>query len=101
MNDKIYKIDEIKEKVIPIAKDYGIDALFLFGSYAKGTANAESDVDFRVDKGKVRGIRFASFLLSLEESLNKNIDLVTSASLDSGFLDSIKNEEIMLYVKQR
>ena len=29
MNDKIYKIDEIKEKVIPIAKDYGIDALFL------------------------------------------------------------------------
>lgn len=101
MNDKIYKIDEIKEKVIPIAKDYGIDALFLFGSYAKGTANAESDVDFRVDKGNVRGIRFASLLLSLEESLNKNIDLVTSASLDSRFLDSIKNEEIMLYVKQR
>ena len=101
MNDKIYKIDEIKEKVIPIAKDYGIDALFLFGSYAKGTANAESDVDFRVDKGKVRGIRFASFLLSLEESLNKNIDLVTSASLDSRFLDSIKGEEVMIYAKQR
>lgn len=37
----------------PSAKDYGVDALYLFGSYARGDATPESDMDFRIDKGSV------------------------------------------------
>ena len=100
MNNTIYDINEIKQIVTPVAKDYGVDSLYLFGSYAKGTATCDSDIDLRVDKGAVRGIQFASLMLSLEEALGKRIDLVTSASLDSVFLDAIKKEEIVLYAKQ-
>ena len=42
---KIYTIDEIREKVKPIAEKYGIEKVWLFGSYARGEATEESDVD--------------------------------------------------------
>ena len=53
MKEKIYTVDEIREIVIPIAKKHGVAALYLFGSYARGEATAESDVDFLLDGGKI------------------------------------------------
>jgi len=41
-------INEIKIKAEPIAKKYGVINLTLFGSYADGTANENSDADFLV-----------------------------------------------------
>ncbi len=41
-------INEIKRAVVPIACSYGVKRLYLFGSYAKGTANEKSDVDLLV-----------------------------------------------------
>ena len=43
-----YTIEEIQTKAIPIAKSYGIKKMSLFGSYARGEANDESDVVWRV-----------------------------------------------------
>ena len=45
----IYTTNEIAERVRPIAKAYGIDKVFLFGSYARGEATEDSDVDFYVE----------------------------------------------------
>lgn len=42
----IYTIDEIKRKSVPIVKEYGIDSLSLFGSYARGEAKEVSDLNF-------------------------------------------------------
>ena len=36
MNDKIYSIEEIKNRISPIAMRYGVERVYLFGSYAKG-----------------------------------------------------------------
>ena len=47
--DKVYSIEEIKSKAIPIAKKYGVKKLSLFGSYARGEANSKSDLDFIYD----------------------------------------------------
>ncbi len=99
MNKKVYSISEIKNMVEPLAREYGVESLFLFGSYAKGIADENSDVDFRIDKGDVRGIRFAGLYTDLEEVLGKNVDLVTTASLDESFKKSIAGEEILLYAK--
>ena len=35
----------IKQAVTPIARSYGVKRIYLFGSYAKGNANENSDVD--------------------------------------------------------
>ena len=46
----IYTIEEIRNKVVPYCKDYGLKRLCLFGSYAKGEATDTSDLDFIMDK---------------------------------------------------
>ena len=99
MNNKVYSINEIKDIIHPIAHKYGVDAMYLFGSYAKGIADSESDIDFRIDKGDVRGIQFAGLYSDLEEILGKPVDLVTTASLDESFRQSIAKEEILIYTK--
>lgn len=97
MNSKIYTVDEIKTKVKPIADSYGVEHIYLFGSYARGEATMESDLDFRVDKGKVRGFAFGGLINALLEAFDKNIDVVTTSSLDSEFLDRISKEEVSVY----
>ena len=42
----IYTIEEIKHIDIPIVSEYGIAKLSMFGSYARGEANENSDLDF-------------------------------------------------------
>ena len=49
-----YTIKEIKEKTVPIAEKHGISRMYLFGSYARGEATDDSDVDIFVDKGKTK-----------------------------------------------
>ena len=56
MTNKIYSISEIKDIVSPIAKKYGVENVYLFGSYARGEATPDSDLDLRIDKGKLRGL---------------------------------------------
>lgn len=49
MNDKIYTIEEIKEKVISIATNYNLKSITLFGSYARGEATKDSDIDLIIN----------------------------------------------------
>ena len=74
----IYTLDEIKEKTIPIAVKYGVSRMSLFGSYARGEATDESDVDLLINKGGIKGlIDFVDFIHDLEQSLNCNVDVIT------------------------
>ena len=52
MTDKIYTIDEIRKKVQPIAEKYKLNKVSLFGSYARGEATAESDIDLYIQASK-------------------------------------------------
>ena len=36
MSNKIYTIDEIRQIIFPIAIRYGVERMYLFGSYARG-----------------------------------------------------------------
>ena len=44
-----YTIDEISQRVMPVAKRYGLSAVYLFGSYARGEATSKSDIDLLID----------------------------------------------------
>ena len=95
-------IDSIKSVVAPIAKVYGIKKVYLFGSYAKGTANADSDVDILIEKGKPLSLLGLSGLLQdIKEALNLPVDIVTTASLKGEFREAIKGTEILIYEEQR
>ena len=95
-----YTVDEIKNIVTPIAKEYGIDSLYLFGSYSNGSASDESDIDLRIDKGKIRSLfALTGSRLALEDALRLPVDLVTSDISDKNFLRLIADEEVLLYRK--
>ena len=83
MNNDVYTIEEITRRVVPVAKKYKLAAVYLFGSYARGDATPESDVDLLIDLtgSVIRGLNFVSLCDELEESLELKIDIVTMESL--------------------
>lgn len=93
----MYSAEEIKTIIIPIAEKYGVLRIYLFESYARGDNTEDSDVDLRIDKGKVKGMQMAALLLDLEDALGKPVDLISTTSLDEQFLNSISKEEQLLY----
>ena len=81
----IYTVQEIQSRVMPVAKKYGIKAVFLFGSYAKGTATEDSDIDLLIDTSgtALRSLLSLGALYNdLEAVLEKKIDLITIRSLE-------------------
>ena len=96
--DRVYTIEEIKAIVAPIAAVHDVDRIYLFGSYARGEATAGSDIDLRVDKGRLKGLfALGALYLDLEDALGKHLDLLTTGSLERDFLQNIAKDEILLY----
>lgn len=77
----IYTIDEIADKVQPIVEAYDIDIIYLFGSYARGEATEESDIDMYVEFSNPLGLRYCSFVSDIEECLGKCVDIITKDAL--------------------
>ena len=92
-----YSVEEIKAIVAELAARYGADRIYLFGSYARGDANSDSDIDLRIDKGSIRGLQLGGLAADLEEAFGMPVDLVPTGSLDSKFLRSISDDEVLLY----
>lgn len=88
----VYKIDEIAERVRPIAERYKIPKVYLFGSYARGEATEESDVDLLVDAQNIHGFEWGGLYVDLEEALEKELDLVTL----NGLYNARDNDELSL-----
>ena len=75
MSNKIYSINEIKEKLSNLVKDTEVNKIILFGSYAKNLANENSDIDLVIDSnGKLMGFKLFSLITKIEELFNKNVD---------------------------
>ena len=92
------ELDEIRGIVSDLVGQYGLKRAYLFGSYARGEATPESDVDIRIDKGNLRGLFALSGLrLDLQKRLEREVDLLTTDSLDAKFLTRIQSEEIQIY----
>ena len=93
-----YTIDQIRRLVAPIAKHYGVEKVYLFGSYATNSATVTSDIDLRIDKGKIKGLfTLSAFMQEIENILNKSVDIVTTDSLDTTFLEQIAKDEVLIY----
>ena len=77
----VLTIKQIKERIKPIMDKHGIEEVYLFGSYARGEANSNSDVDIYCSTGDLK--TFANdidFEEELEDALGKKVDIVTIGS---------------------
>lgn len=101
VTDKVYSLNEIKAIAQPIASRYGVAALYLFGSYARGEATPASDLDFRVDReGMTDMLALGGLYSDLEEGFGKKLDVLTTQMLSPAFLNKIRPEEVLIYARQ-
>ena len=77
----VLKVEEIKQTVGNVFKNYDVNFCYLFGSYAKGKATGESDVDLLVDTS-VTGLAFYGLVEDLRNALCKKVDLLRINQLD-------------------
>ena len=73
-------IEQLRGRLTPVFEKYGVRRAVLFGSYAKGTATAKSDVDLFVDSG-LRGLKFTGFLYDIERAAGVRTDVLVAADV--------------------
>ena len=94
----ILSIAEITEKCAKVLELYGISYCYLFGSYAKGTAKENSDIDLIVSK-ELRGLKFFGMVEDLRESLHKRVDVLDAGQLENNpeLLNEVLRDGIKIY----
>ena len=81
INPGILTIKQIKDKIKPVMDKHSIKDVYLFGSYARGEANRDSDVDIYCSSGNIKGLfELSGFIDELEVALGKKVDVVTIGS---------------------
>ena len=104
----VYSIDEIRKIITPIAIKYNLKAVFVFGSYARGTADETSDIDLIIDTDGTdldTLFKLGAVYDDLSNAFCKEVDLITVSSLEQpiirqsevGFRENILKERKNLY----
>ena len=99
MNKQILTSEDINRFVRPIAEKYHVKEIYLFGSYARGEADENSDLDFLVFGGKnFKLTMIFSLAEDLREVLNKKVDVfeISEINQDSDFYKTIMKERILV-----
>ena len=92
------KIEEIKEKIIPVLRKHHITRAGIFGSVAKGTTTRKSDIDILVELGdKISLLDFVGIKYELEDLLGRKVDLVEYQAVKPRLKNRIFSEEIRIY----
>ena len=93
--DKKYILDKLSQ----IDKNkYGISELWLFGSYAKDSADDDSDIDILVKLEFKKGMyqNFCQLHKELEKIFNRKVDLIEKETFDYEF----RNDNVREYKKK-
>lgn len=109
MMPNILTIDEIQKRIQPVAIKYKLKKVSLFGSYARGEATPDSDVDLYIIKSKnsYKGIPWAAgaIYVDFEDALGKGVDLISPGQLKEDWdligtkllYKNIKEDGVILY----
>ncbi len=103
----IYSVEELKQRIAPVAEKYGLREVYLFGSYARSEATEQSDVDILIDRtgSKIRGMfEMGGLYEDLCACIGKEVDLMTTQTLEQSstrqrsplFIQNVQAERMRL-----
>lgn len=100
MCDTIYTIDDIKVALYPVFTKHNVKKAILFGSYVKGLATQQSDVDLLLDSG-LRGLSFVGLIEDVRLTLDKDVDVFDTSHIlpNSRISSEISKDGIVIYEK--
>ena len=99
MNNNVFTLTAIANLIKPIVRKYGVKEIYLFGSYARGDADEDSDLDFLVFGGENFKLTMIFALAEeLRETLKKNVDVfeINEINKDSDFYNTIMRERLFV-----
>lgn len=92
------KLEEIRHAARDAAIRYGLDRVTLFGSYARGEAKADSDVDLVVETSRPLGFARGAIYRELEQALGVPVDVIFGEKNLYPFIRSaVASEGVVLY----
>ena len=91
-------INKIKREIVPILKRNDVVKAGIFGSYARGEAKKNSDIDIliKVKRKKFSLIDLIRLEMDLKKKLRKKVDLLTYNGVHPLLKDNILNEEVRI-----
>lgn len=90
-------INEIKDKAIPILKDYGVTRAALFGSQARDERKDGSDIDLLVDvNDDLSLLDLIGLKIDLEEAFGVNVDLVEYGAVKPSIKERIMADQVVI-----
>lgn len=90
-------LKEKRDEILRIAARYGASNVRVFGSVARGEANAQSDVDLLVELERGRSLLdHAALMLDLERLLRRRVDVATERGLKPQIREHILREAVRL-----
>ncbi|MCL2171412.1 MAG: nucleotidyltransferase domain-containing protein [Defluviitaleaceae bacterium] len=93
-------IDDVVRIIAPIIDSSPVRRIILFGSYAKGTNTANSDIDLVIDSnGQLRGIDFFALSSKMAQALPIEADIFEMREIapNSQMHDTIAQEGVVIY----
>lgn len=96
MNSKNKYIESIKPLLIEVLKRNNVKKAGIFGSYARGEAKKNSDIDILIEPPKGIGFGFFRIQMELEKKLKKKVDLLSYNGLNPYLKDQILDEEVKI-----
>jgi len=88
----------IREAIIAILKKHGAQRISIFGSYARGEARAESDIDILVRFDRPKSLfQLVRIEDELTSTLHRDIDLLTEKSVSPHLAGPIHHDEVVIF----
>mgnify|MGYP001559976762 CR=1 FL=1 len=89
-------IEHIKPKIIKVLRKNKIKRAGIFGSYARGEARKDSDIDIIIKPAKNMGFKFAGLETQLPKALKKKVDLLSYNGISPYLKNKILKQEVRI-----
>jgi predicted nucleotidyltransferase len=83
---------QLRDNYAFLSTEYGVTKIGLFGSYAKGTADEESDIDLVVEFERPLGFKFIEMIEYLEQLLGKKVEVLTLTGIEDIRIPQVAQE---------
>ena len=90
-------LQEKREDILRLAKEYGAFNVRVFGSVARGEADEKSDIDLLVTLENGRSLLdLVGLWMDLEELLQRKVDVISEGGLRGGFGEYVLKDAVAL-----